>query len=234
MWSRVRFPHPAPAKYQLDRYRSAFTSELGPPLSTECPRRPARAMGGRRSGHRLRRDSLPDQRRERCSERRYNRRIAKVDIARRIIALKYYGGACRCECRRGWWSVGRHPPGTRVAPPPSAGTVPGWAVRSPSAVCGMASSPASAESRRTAAEGARMTSFGLVRVASSTLRRPAASMNLTVERSRMRIDGLLASRCTSFDPVTMSSSPLTASRRGPLQQVRRSDVNRRRRVRQLM
>ena len=65
MWSRVRFPHPAPAKYQLDRYRSAFTGELGPPLSTECPRRPARAMGGRRSGHRLRRDSLPDQRRER-------------------------------------------------------------------------------------------------------------------------------------------------------------------------
>ena len=50
-------------------------------------------MGGRRSGLRLRRDSLLDQRREQPAERRHNRGIAKVDVARRIIALTYYGGA---------------------------------------------------------------------------------------------------------------------------------------------
>ena len=202
MWSRVRFPHPAPARCQIDRYGLAFTSEL------ETPRTARRAT------------SQPKDRQGRHRSTHHRAHLLR--------------GRSRCECRRGWWSVGRHPPGTRVAPPPSAGTVPGWAVRSPSAACGMASRPASAQSRRTQAEGARMTSFGLVRAASSTLRRPAASMNLTAERSRMRIDGLLASRCASFDPVTMSSSPLTASRRGPVQQVRRCDVNRRRRVRQLM
>ena len=47
----------------------------------------------------LRRDSLLHQRRERLAERRNNRKIAKVAIARRIITLTYYGlrdGHIRC------------------------------------------------------------------------------------------------------------------------------------------
>jgi transposase len=47
----------------------------------------------------LRRDSLLHQRREQLAERRNNRKIAKVAIARRIITLTYYGlrdGHIRC------------------------------------------------------------------------------------------------------------------------------------------
>lgn len=47
----------------------------------------------------LRRDSLLHQRREQIAERRNNRKIAKVAIARRIITLTYYGlrdGNIRC------------------------------------------------------------------------------------------------------------------------------------------
>jgi transposase len=47
----------------------------------------------------LRRDSLLHQRREQIAERRNNRKIAKVAIARRIITLTYYGlrdGHIRC------------------------------------------------------------------------------------------------------------------------------------------
>jgi transposase len=51
------------------------------------------------SAEKLRRDSILHQRRERLAERRNNRRVAKVAIARRIITLVYYGlrdGHIRC------------------------------------------------------------------------------------------------------------------------------------------
>jgi transposase len=51
------------------------------------------------SAQKLRKDSVLHQRREQLAERRNNRRIAKVAIARRIITLVYYGlrdGHIRC------------------------------------------------------------------------------------------------------------------------------------------
>ena len=51
------------------------------------------------SAQKLRRDSVLHERRERLAERRNNRRVAKVAIARRIITLVYYGlrdGHIRC------------------------------------------------------------------------------------------------------------------------------------------
>ena len=59
------------------------------------------------SAQKLRKDSMLHQRREQLAERRNNRRIAKVVIARRIVTLVYYGlrdGNIRCL-----EPVGEHP-----------------------------------------------------------------------------------------------------------------------------
>ena len=75
----------------------------------------------------------------------------------------------------------------------------------------MSSIPARAQSRRTQAEAARMTSVGRARTALTRMRSPDGSMKLTPDKSMMRIDGVCDSRSTSLEALTMSSSPLTAS-----------------------
>ena len=98
---------------------------------------------------------------------------------------------------------GRQPPDRRL----------GRAVRSAAATRVMLSKPAMLHSRRTQADGARMARFGSDRVASTIARRPAASMKVTPDRSKTRMDRWLASRRARRGAVTASRSPITRSRR---------------------
>ena len=121
------------------------------------------------------------------------------------------GGVCglRVVALPGGRSVETHAPRGRQPPDRRLGE----GIHSGAAMLAMSSRSTIMQSRRTQADGARTARFGSARVASTIARRPAASMKVTPDRSKTRMDRWLASRRARRGAVTASRSPITRSRR---------------------